>query len=487
MNDIYQRNKLLYLGEAVSVFPLNPKYYLNPSLDYVSYNIFQIITDTFVNLMLSETPILKFADPKNQELFNLFAVEEQFWLKIREMAKISSYAGESVARLGLIDGFINFDVIENNIWEPEIDPNRPNREARANSIIYTKVVGKKKFRFKETYFKDGKIKYQMENGEKSDLLTIFSKELSFLSQSNPVEVEDGYIIDTQTNAPLFFRNINSSILGVYHGFSDYTTAIIAKAFNINFNLNQIQYVIKKHADPKMFVSEKFMRQAVEKAKSQLKKVLGAEGDAEMSLENIKEGIYKGIGGVTDKNNIFNYLNSQQILNQLEYYPVETNELVPNYLTWDGKLEESSNQIKRIKEMILEEAGVAKVLLEPELALGNVSGVALLRLIQPTIHKAFQKKEYLKYTIQGIVYSYLALYKVTSGQNITPEYPSVEFSDGLVNNLTEEIENQEKLLSLNLTNRQKALMSIYGMSSEQAEAAINEVEEENNLFNLNNNV
>ena len=275
-------------------------------------------------------------------------------------------------------------------------------------------------------------------------------------------------INTNCDYPLVFQLSNIKNPNNAFGISDYSLPLIAKNKGINQLLNQAQYVLKKHAHPKMIVPKQVINQAITEIKGDNTKAksYGFES-SELVMQNYHSN-----------KSILETIVAQKIINKLEYFGSDINSGDPKYLTWDGNLEESREQIELLKQSSYDEAQLSKILVDPTLTTGNLSGVAILRLANQSINKTKKKQLYIKSIIQKLIYTAMQL------DNISPEFAQIQFKDGLVNDLKETIENEILQLDANLTSRKEAIITINQCSNNQAEMIMSDIENEKDIFTPN---
>jgi len=466
--DEYKRNKLLYEGEHYLVFKMSDYEYYTQKDDYLVYNFLQILTDAFVDLLWTEEPKITV---NNQDYLDDLIQKNDWIMKLREACTVSSYNGDCILKLNLIDGQINLSIIDNKLWYPII--NEFNKEITGHIIKYERELKDDK---KEVYLLEihtkGKIEYQsyIENDDNTysqiDCMKYFSDIVANLSVKTSSDLT--LSIDTNCDYPLVFQLSNIKNPNHAYGISDYSLPLIAKNKGINKLLNQAQYVLKKHAHPKMIVPKQVINQAIAeiKADDDKAKSYGFES-SELVMQNYHSN-----------KSILETIVAQKIVDKLEYFGSDINSGDPKYLTWDGNLDESRQQIELLKQSSYDEAQLSKILVDPTLNTGNLSGVAILRLANQSINKTKKKQLYIKNIIKKLIYTAMQL------DNVSPEYAQIHFKDGLVNDLKETIENEILQLDANLTSRKEAIITINQCSENQAEMLMSDIENEKDIFTPN---
>lgn len=475
----YIVGRQLYLGQHSEVFKINQfEYFTNPKVDYLTYNYPEILTNNFSNLIWSEEPDIDLESDKNQEYVSDWIKSEQFLTTLRECSETASYAGDAVVRLRTENGKVYLEQIDNSIWYPIFDPNNPTKKAVGHILKFSKTIengnNKRKYCLLEIH-KAGSIEweaYEIVNNEYkrlSDPLSVFGDELSNVLINKAGE----YRLETGCEMPLVFHLKNNSISNEFFGLSDYTQSVIAKIYAINSNLNQIQYVLKRHAHPKMVVPKSIIKAASYEVLNDNTKAsqlnFGSKEAAQQAFQN---------GG----KDWFSTKVAERIINNAEFLGSDDMGGKPEYLTWNGNLQESHEMIKLLKDSLMQESQLSKVLVDPDMAIGSSSGVAILRMAQPSLHKAEKKQSYLKDFIRSIIYSLQELTILFTTQKLDDaEYPDIQFRDGLVNDLKEIIENQTAMLDAGIQSKVGAIAEVKNIDDEKALIEYQEIQDENNIF------
>jgi hypothetical protein len=450
----------LYLGNHYKVFQINQYEYFTDINQYLVYNFFEILTNTINDLLWNEPPKVKFKNQAITDAFNQFKFQSDLFVKLREATITSSYAGDCVLRLSNN----KIEQIDNDIWYPIYNPNSPRSEATGHILKYEKEIEKTVKAYLLEIHIVGQIEYQAYR-ETNNKYTQVSPMIDWSDELKDVLIDSQaiksgkFIYKTNCNYPLVFVIKNNPNSKSHYGQSDYTLPLISKVFNINALLNQAQSVLRRHANPKMIVPKGVIKQAInEVTQDNTKAVEFGFQDAQLAMKQYHN----------DKT-LLETIVASKIINKLEFFGSDINSSEPKYLTWDGNLDASEKQVKTLINACFDEAQLAKILIDPTINSGNLSGVAIQRLSQASLNKASKKEAYITSTLAKILYSWCQL----SGYE--PEYPSIQFSDGLVNDLKETIENQELLLNNQLTTRLDAIVATRDMTPEQAQEVINKID------------
>ena len=453
----------LYRGNHFAVFDIDKFSYFTNSKQYIVYNFPEILTNTINDLIWNEAPKILFDNPQSQDAFDQFKFQTGLMIKLREATTTSSFAGDAVLRLTMEDGKVCIDQIDNRIWYPIFNPNNPRSEATGHILKYSKSITKDTQAILLEIHTKGQIEYQaysLTSGNYTlEKPTVnWSDEINdVLIDPNLAKVNGQFIYKTNCDYPLVFVISNNKSNTSYFGQSDYTAPIISKVLGINSLLNQSQSVLRRHANPKMIVPKQVINQAVREmqANSGLATELGV---SDLSLNQYQTGQTLSESIVASK-----------IINKLEFFGSDINGAEPKYLTWDGNLESSEKQLHTLLNACYDESQLSKILIDPTATTGNLSGVAIMRMCQQSLNKASKKQAYIMDTLAKMLFSWCQL------SGLEPQYPSIKFKDGLVNDLKETIENQELLLNNQLTSRLDAIQVTRDMTLEQAQEVISQID------------
>jgi hypothetical protein len=452
----YAIGRKLYLGQHSDVFKINQfEYFTNPKIDYLTYNYPEILTNNFSNLIWSEEPDIDLETAENQALISDWIISEQVLTALRECSETASYAGDAVVKLRVEDGKVWLEQVDNAIWHPIFDSSNPNKKAKGHILRFSKkkkdAVGDREYVLLEIH-EPGQVQWEAYLKVQDKLVKIADPRTVFGEELNNVlwDEEGKFKLSTACQFPLVFHLKNNSISNEFFGLSDYTQSLIAKVYAINQNLNQIQYVLRKHAHPKMVLSKK----AIQNASYEV-------------LNNDVKATSLGFGNkaaamTAFQNNGKDWFSSrvaERIINNAEYIGADDTSPKPEYLTWNGNLNESFNTITLLREALMQETQLAKVLVDPDMAMGSASGVAILRMAQPSLHKAEKKQAYLRDFIRQIVFTVQELSaKFGDYPELKAEYPDI---------------------------KKGAIAEVKGIDDEKAQTEYEAIQSENDIFGGDN--
>ena len=122
---------------------------------------------------------------------------------------------------------------------------------------------------------------------------------------------------------------------------------------------------------------------------------------------------------------------------------------------------------------MSELQISEVFYNPEASTGAKSGVAYKRLMTTTLNAAQKIKNKLEIELPKMVFAMLQLAKNNNLTNLEPEMPTVQFSDGVVNDDIEKIEQWVQIVQNKFGTVLQAIQDIQGVSEEQAQAILTE--------------
>jgi hypothetical protein len=483
--NFYKLAKLLFQGKHAEAFNIAEKFiYFNGSqtlsLDYLIYNFPKISVSIFTDLIWGANPVFKFKEKKNQDWFEKWIEEEQLLIKFRQATEQASFAGDAILNIRLENKKVLLDIVEPDLWTPEFNSQNPNRPASAHNIESVKTVDKTEYKLVERH-EVGAIEYKAFKKEKDKWIeTSFPDAYPEIYKNLQFSVkylnEGKYKVETNVTKPLVFHLPNYKIAGEFFGTSDLNSPTIAKTYNLNLILNQIQYVLRKHANPKMVVPKELISQVIREI----------QGDETNQVANNYNFTDRSLI-TSQERTVQEELVASAILKKIEFFGQSIGDnREPKYLTWNAQLEENRKQIDTLKELLFEEGRLAKVLVNPEIATGQLTGIAIKRLSQTSLNKASKKIMYLERCIKDVIYTALELNALVNGDTVA-EYPTIEFKPGLVVDLKEVIQEQEMMLANKLTTQKQAIQVVQNTDNSTAESIQNEIRKEDDIFNADTSI
>ena len=149
------------------------------------------------------------------------------------------------------------------------------------------------------------------------------------------------------------------------------------------------------------------------------------------------------------------------------------DIVPQYITWNGNLNESLQEIDKLVDMLLIAAEI------PPIALGmndsgtsGSSGLSIKFRMQSLLSKVNRKKLYFNQGVVKALYTAQLLEQALGIADYTPVKPKIVFKDGLpVDSLQEVNEMNVRTGGMPTISRKTAMMRLDNLTEEQADAEI----------------
>jgi len=467
----YETGHKLYTGDAHEVFQTNRVEGKQDESKYLSYNIFSQITDTFSSLILFEKPRFTFKNAQTQAYFDEF-VNNSFFEKLKLLLEINSYAGDAVCYLNIRKEKPEIVLLPNERWIPLYDENRPDLEAEAHCIEYHVEEKDKTAIFVYQIFDNENLTvgFQAFKKESGEGVQVPVPE-QFLTPEYKTKDDLSYYRRIPTT--FFFRFYNKKEVGDYFGVSDYSNSIVTKAEEINNQLELQQKVLIETADPIRSVPKNLIEQTIAEMNknSVVAESLGLANEAA-----------SGFFGGNETNNNFKGLTLQEtmvasrIIRNSKIIPVGIGEEKPEFTSYEPHTQKMDAFIEVLKQMIYNEARLSPILFDKNVSVGNLSGVALQRLIQETIHKAHDKIMNFEVVLKELIYSLCIL------AGIPAEIPTIEWYDGIIDSKVEKIDENERLYLGGFITKKEAVKNINGLTDEQADQELLDIEAEQGFPN-----
>jgi len=469
----YETGHELYCGDAHEVFQTNRVEGKQDESKYLSYNIFSQITDTFSSLILFEKPRFTFKNAQTQAYFDDF-VNNSFYEKLKLLLEINSYAGDAVCYLNIRKEKPEIVLLPNERWIPLYDENRPDLEADAHCIEYHVEEKDKTAIFVYQIFDNENLTVGFQAFKKENGVGVqVPVPEQFLTHK--FETKDDLSYYRRIPTTFFFRFYNKKQVGDYFGVSDYSNSIIVKAEEINNQLELQQKVLIETADPIRLVPKTLIQQTIDQINknSTFADTIGFGLEAQSGFFSTEN---------TAKNSNFKGLNLQEtmvanaIVRKSKILPVGIGEEKPEFISYEPHTQKMDVFIEVLKQMIYNEARLSPILFDKNVSVGNLSGVALQRLIQETIHKAHDKIMNLEVVLKELIYSLCIL------AGIPAEYPTIEWYDGIVDSMIDKIDENERLYLGGFITKKEAIKNINGLTDEQADQKLANIEAEQGFPN-----
>lgn len=441
LND-YEYYEKLFLGQHYDAFRIridNPNYgEVYNKLRYVKNNFAGLVSKVCADMLFSEPVVVSVEDENTQEFIDALMRTNKLDVQFYESALSNSYMGDALFKIRVGKKHPNnknekptiiIEDISPMIYFPEIDLFNVRQDPEVKELAWVFKLGDKKYLRKEIH-KIGTIEnkvYRMEGDKIKEEVDIAILNIPDLKEVQETKIDESLLIHVP----------NWKIGRRYWGISDYFD-LDAIFYAINNRMTKTDNILDKHSDPILAVPEGILDE-----KGQVKK-------EKMGMIEVPAG-----AGTEGK---------------------------PEYIVWNASLDNAFKEIEKLVEMFFMISETSPDILG--MGQGQAeSGRALKLKLLRTIAKVARKKLYYDYAIRDVLYIAQKLAKAwnvdVDGAKMSgePEYPDIEWSDGLPIDISEQIENETSALDAGITSKADAIMRVYGYDQETAEKMAEEIKDE----------
>lgn len=250
------------------------------------------------------------------------------------------------------------------------------------------------------------------------------------------EIEGAYEVETGIPFPLIVHVPNYSTDDSWEGIDD-ITELRPLMSELNTRLSQVAEILSKHADPAMIVPQ------------------GTLVEDEDGNPSYRVGVDK-------------------------VFEVMTGEMEPKYLTWNGQLEYAFREIEKVIEMILIKAEIPTIVVGlGDSGTSGSSGLSIKWRMNSLLAKINRKRQYYDKALRRVFTIAQLLEQDRLGKlDYSLFVPLIKFKDGLPEDDMEKAQIMQIRTGAKATISQKrAIMELEGISEEQAEIILAELEDE----------
>jgi hypothetical protein len=442
--------------------------YYRESNDYLSVEVHKLITNFYTDLIHYESPTITVTD---QQVFDDFADEVGLYSFIYEVSKYTSILGEVFVQVYVgEDQKPKLVLHRHNV---KILPNVINEQFEHTGYEIKHLIDvKREYYLVETHYV-GRITYEVIDGENRKLRIVDFKEIvEMISFDTAVSTDDMLVMNTGLNYNLVIHFKNEMSIDL-HGRSDYSVSLEAKSKKLNELLNTTYSVIRKHSDPRAIVDKDTY--------DSIKEALRAKITA-----NEVRASKEGVAGITSLRDIdiqdvanMKSVDAALVESILKQTQFTSNNPMSNhksfeYVTWDGKLDQAFAMVKLLTDMLYEAVGLSKMIVSPDVATANLSGVSYRRHVGPALRKAKMKQEAFRVGMIKLIHVVMSIY----GRGA--DDVAIKFGDGLENDIDAVITKNQKLLDYGMTTLSIAIQEVYDMNEDQANDLISDIANERSL-------
>lgn len=163
--------------------------------------------------------------------------------------------------------------------------------------------------------------------------------------------------------------------------------------------------------------------------------------------------------------------------------MDKNEAKPEFITWNGNLQESFQFIEQLTKQILTIAELPEVALgSGDMGTSGSSALAIRYRLNSILSKTNRKRQYYQRGItQTLLIAQLLEHSVNPDADYEITTPKLTFKDGLPKDRTEEANRISMLVMQGLMSKKAALMYLYEMNEQQAEKELEAISNEQDTF------
>ena len=447
----YEQNKQLFLGQHYDVLKkatsnMNSRF-------YVSVNLAGIISKKSADFLIGDGVQVSAGKGDNtpeQEALERIYEDNDLDIRLYESALSNSFRGDSFFKVRYgqeFDGALSedvdpFKVIIEPVPAQYVFPEESTTDAKDIVAYHVAVPVRVDESKPSTYANTWKLEIESHYAGRIEYSSYFMKAVRTDINGNPKSFklgdeieEERYTEYTDIPAHLIVHIPNYTTDDTYKGIDDLSE--LKPLFDeLNNRFSQVSSIMDKHSDPAM-------------------------------------AIPPGIMDVDERGRpIFN-------VSQTKVFEVDDRDIIPQYITWNGQLQEAYQEIDLLTNQIL---AVAEL---PEVALGmsdtgtsGGSGYSIKWRMNSLLSKVKRKRKYYE---RGLKQLFLVAQMIEHDRGIA-EYeltvPKFIFSDGLPKDDMEQTNIAiQRTGGAILQSQKSAIMEYRGLNEEQAEAEIKRIEEE----------
>lgn len=408
-------------------------------LRYISANFAGLMSRVMADMLFGEKITFDCTDKGNQKWTDGFIEDNHLIAQLYESELANSRRGDTVFKLRLGQRENNVaspstviaEEIPASIYFPELDQSSARYVPKSDVLMWIFEQGNSHYLHKETH-RPGYIFHEIWSYDPS-------KE-QVIAKLNSADFGFKDMEETKVSRSLIFHIPNVRD-GSFFGTSDYAD-LEPLMFALNNRITKIDNILDKHSDPILAVPPG---------------VIDEKGQVRKEALNMFE--------VDNENPGFNK---------------------PEYIVWNANLEFAFKEIDKIIDMLYMFSGIAPASTgysSDQKAGGQAeSGRALKFKLLSTIRKRNQKKIYYDIALKEMLEVAMEFGKAWNvkidGQSVSaPEKPSIDWGDGVLNDTTEQIDEETKRVDAGLSSRADAIARLDGISPDEAAKKVKEIDAE----------
>lgn len=445
----YKMNKKIFKGHHHDVF--KDKYLGSDrakELLYISVNLAGIICKKSADFLFGEELKVLAGKGENtpeQEAFNRFVEENHLNIMLYENALTNAYTGDAFIR-------IRYGQEYGGELPPELDEPKVMIESINPEYVYPETVlwDKKKikcFHIAVPTYDEGNDQWLLNVESHFAGRIRYSRYIItpiYYNQDHEPErfeitgLDEGSFTEVLTgvSVPLIVHIPNLATSDSWEGIDD-LTEIHPLLDEVNNRLSQIADILDKHSNPAMAVPSG---------------LLGVDEDGNAQFRVAVDKVFEVMG---------------------------KDDVVPQYITWNGQLNEAFQELDRLIDMILTVTEIPAVALgKGDSGTSGSSGLAIKWRMNSLLAKVNRKKQYYSKGLKQIFFIAQKLEEALGIADYDVTIPVLNFQDGLPKDEME----QANIMSIRsggakTISQKSAIMQLNNMTEEQAEAEIERIKGE----------
>lgn len=445
----YKENKKIFKGHHCEVFKDKFK-----GIDraketlYISANLAGIICKKSADFLFGEELNILAGNGDNtpeQEAFDRFKEDNHLNILLYENALSNAYAGDSFIK-------VRYGQEYGGELPPELDEPRVIIENVSPETVFPETVEWDKSKIKAYHIaipiydeesSEWFLATETHTAGKISYLKYNITPIQYNSHQKPERfaiegIVEGSAVEVSTGIPmpLIVHIPNLSTSDSWHGIDD-LTELHPLLDEINNRLSQIADILDKHSNPAMAVPSG---------------LLDVDENGNASFRVAYDKVFEVMG---------------------------KDDVIPQYITWNGQLLEAFKELNELVDMVLTIAEIPAVALgKGDSGTSGSSGLAIKWRMNSLLAKVNRKKQYYTKGIKQVFYLAQKLEEVLEIADYELAVPVLHFQDGLPKDNMEEANIASIRTGGAKTMSQKtAIMKLNNMTEEQAEAEIQRIKEE----------
>jgi Phage portal protein, SPP1 Gp6-like len=400
----YKYNKKLFKGEHHDIFTTYKDQLqrdLGPDVLYVASNIAGIICKKSADFLFGESPYFSAgtANSPEQDKLNQYIEENHLHITNYESALSNAYRGDSFYKIRWgqryggalppeVDPFRVFIDAQNAEYVfPQTDPGDATRIIAYHIVYPVQIENDKYYLYVESHY-PGMIRYRKFLMDAIKYDPNLGENVTFkISEELDAGIDD---VATGVPFPLVVHVPNYSTDDTWEGIDDLSEHY-GLLEEINNRLTRIAAILDKHSDPAMAVPAGTLQED----------------------ENGNPLFFPG------RDKIFEVMGKDEI--------------VPQYITWDGQLQAAFEALKHTLDQLLMNAELPPVALgRDNSGTSGASGLSIKFRMNSLLAKIKRKRQYYEKGLKQVLFIAQLLEHAQSRKtpNFTPTIPRITFKDGL---------------------------------------------------------